>query len=133
MKENDEKKVTAHRRGGPGGEGCRVSVLPITAKSPDGTRFEAQLLDAGSESTEVELLRTIVEKMGVRWGHDDIGWWAMAPGSSFPTWSVLRQDENGNEFLVKANLRREEAEALVSEMDSRGHKQTFWCRDDLIT
>jgi hypothetical protein len=121
-----------HRTGGPGGEGDRLSVLPIQVKSPDGSIFEAQLLDAGVDSTEVGLLRTLVEKMGIKWGHDEFGWWAVAPGSGFPTWSVLRQDDTGNEFLVKTNLHQSEARDLVAEMESRGHKQIYWCRDDLL-
>ena len=39
----------------------------------------ADLLDAGTDATEVELLRTIAEGLGVRWGHDDLGWWAAVP------------------------------------------------------
>jgi len=109
MKENDEKKYTGHRRGGPGGEGCRLSVLPITAKRPDGMQFDAQLLDAGSESTEVELLRTIADlvRSPARRHRQYI------PGEGEPS--------------------KEEAEAMVAEMEARGHRQTYWCRDDLIT
>jgi len=68
-----------HRLGEPGGPGRAVAALPISARNPDGSLFSADLLDAGKEATEVELLRNIVEHFGVRWGHDDFGWWAVVP------------------------------------------------------
>lgn len=70
-----------HRLGGPGGPGCRIGVLPVNAKNADGTYVEADLLDAGNEVSELELLRTVAIRFSVRWGHDDFGWWAMAPKS----------------------------------------------------
>ena len=68
-----------HRLGEPGGPGCPVSALPITLKAPDGSPVLARLLDAGKEATELELLRTVAQELGVRWGHDDLGWWAAVP------------------------------------------------------
>ena len=68
-----------HRLGEPGGPGCQVTVLSVTMKGPDGVAVPAELLDAGTEATEVELLRTIAGRFGVRWGHDDLGWWAAVP------------------------------------------------------
>ena len=68
-----------HRLGVPGGPGCKVGVLPVTGKGKDGTPFEADLLDAGPTATEVELLRTVAAGVGLRWGHDEHGWWAMVP------------------------------------------------------
>jgi UDP-N-acetyl-2-amino-2-deoxyglucuronate dehydrogenase len=41
-------------------------------------------------------------------------------------WSVWRTDDNGNTFLVRAGLTREEAERLVAEFEGRGHKQTYF-------
>ena len=41
-------------------------------------------------------------------------------------WAVHRQDDNGNRFVVRTGLRREEAERLAAEFESRGHKQLFW-------
>ena len=42
------------------------------------------------------------------------------------TWSVYRQDDNGNRFLVKANLTEAAAKALATELESHGHKQLYW-------
>jgi hypothetical protein len=42
------------------------------------------------------------------------------------TWRVYRQDDNGNRFVVQAHLNREDAERLVTELESRGHKQVYW-------
>jgi hypothetical protein len=39
---------------------------------------------------------------------------------------VMRQDDNGNQFLVKVVSSRCEADALVREYEARGHKQTYW-------
>lgn len=41
-------------------------------------------------------------------------------------WAVHRQDDNGNRFVVRAGLAREEAERLAAELEARGHKQLYW-------
>ena len=43
-------------------------------------------------------------------------------------WCVLRLDDNGNRFLVRAGLPRAEAEALAREFAARGHKQSYWAQ-----
>jgi len=45
----------------------------------DAAEVPGHLLDAGTEATELELLRTVASGLGVRWGHDDLGWWAAVP------------------------------------------------------
>ena len=42
------------------------------------------------------------------------------------TWTVHRQDDNGNRFVVETGLSCEEAERLVKLLESRGHKQLYW-------
>ena len=66
-----------HRTGEPGGSGCQVATLPITVMGPDGLPVAAYLLDAGAEASELELLRTVAQGMGIKWGRDDLGWWAV--------------------------------------------------------
>ncbi|MFJ3218466.1 SPOR domain-containing protein [Kitasatospora sp. NPDC086801] len=39
---------------------------------------------------------------------------------------VMRQDDNGNRFLVAGGLERAEAERLAAEFEARGHKQLYW-------
>ncbi|MFJ4595939.1 MULTISPECIES: SPOR domain-containing protein [unclassified Kitasatospora] len=39
---------------------------------------------------------------------------------------VMRQDDNGNRFLVAAGLDRVAAERLAVEFEARGHKQLYW-------
>jgi hypothetical protein len=68
-----------HRLGQPGGPGCQVAALPITFMGPDGSPVSARLFDAGKEATELELLRTVAQELGVRWGHDNLGWWVAVP------------------------------------------------------
>ena len=46
------------------------------------------------------------------------------------TWSVHRQDDNGNRFVVQTGLSRAEAEKLAAELESRGHKQVYWVEPD---
>ena len=43
------------------------------------------------------------------------------------TWRVMRQDDNGNHFVVAEGLMRSEAEARVAALTAKGHKQTYWC------
>ena len=45
-------------------------------------------------------------------------------------WTVLRQDDNGNRFIVQRHLGREEAERLVAELEARGHKQVYWAEPE---
>ncbi len=45
-----------------------------------------------------------------------------------PGWRVVRQDDNGNEFLVEARLTLEAATALAKEFEARGHKQLYSVR-----
>jgi hypothetical protein len=44
-------------------------------------------------------------------------------------WSVWRQDDNGNVFLVKNRLTEQEALKLVQELERKGHKQTYWAKE----
>ncbi|WP_282202442.1 SPOR domain-containing protein [Kitasatospora fiedleri] len=39
---------------------------------------------------------------------------------------VMRQDDNGNRFLLARGLDRVEAESLAAEFEARGHKQLYW-------
>ena len=121
-----------HRKGQPGGPGCAVAILPISVKAPDGTTLQGELLDGGPESTELELLRAIASRLGVHWGNDEFGWWAIVRGTGFPSWAAWRQDDSGNRFLMEANLTEERARAIVAEFEAKGHKQTYWCRDEKI-
>jgi hypothetical protein len=46
------------------------------------------------------------------------------------TWAVLRQDDNGNRFIVKTGLTRDEAERLLAAYESLGHKQVYWAEQE---
>lgn len=45
---------------------------------------------------------------------------------------VHRQDDNGNRFIVKRHLEREEANRLVDELEARGHKQVNWAEPEVV-
>jgi hypothetical protein len=47
-----------------------------------------------------------------------------------PRWTVLRQDDNGNRFIVESGLSRAEAERLVKVFEARGHKQLYWAQEE---
>jgi len=129
-----------HRIGSPGGPGCRVGVLAVKGKAADGTIAEASLLDAGPESNEIELLRTIAHGLGVRWGQDELGWWAAVPvnptsqfaashsetESIADNYALFRIDDNGVTFLVAKFRTREEAEQRLSELTQNVHKQHYF-------
>ena len=70
-----------HRIGQCTDPGARCAAIDIEAKMPDGSLLPGRLLDAGPDATEVELLRTVARALGVRWGHDELGWWAVTLGS----------------------------------------------------
>lgn len=41
-------------------------------------------------------------------------------------WSLWRQDDIGNKFPVKEGISKSDAEKLLNEYISKGHKQTYW-------
>ena len=43
-------------------------------------------------------------------------------------WEVWRQGDDGNPFLVKDGLSRQEADKLVATYEGRKHKQTYWVK-----
>lgn len=45
-------------------------------------------------------------------------------------WTVHRQDDNGNRFVVETGLSREDAEHLVAIYEARGHKQLYWAEPE---
>ena len=48
-----------------------------------------------------------------------------------PVWSVWRQDDNGNVFLMKNGLTELDALKLVREFEKKGNKQTYWAKENL--
>lgn len=53
-----------------------------------------------------------------------------SPNVSGNTWTVHRQDDNGNRFVVERHLSRDAAEQLVKELESHGHKQFYWAESE---
>ena len=41
-------------------------------------------------------------------------------------WRIVRQDDNGNRFVVEQGLTEEAARRRAAELTARGHKQTYW-------
>ncbi len=42
-----------------------------------------------------------------------------------PHWTVWRQDDNGNRFLVSSHPTEAEARRAAAELEARGHKQLY--------
>ena len=40
-------------------------------------------------------------------------------------WRVMRQDDNGNRYVVAEHLTEERARALAAELEARAHKQIY--------
>lgn len=43
-----------------------------------------------------------------------------------PRWCVMRQDDNGNRYLVARDLTEADARALAAAYEARAHKQMYW-------
>jgi hypothetical protein len=43
-------------------------------------------------------------------------------------WTVWRQDDNGNHFVVQASLTYGQSKSLVKTLEEKGHKQFYWYR-----
>lgn len=41
-------------------------------------------------------------------------------------WSVWRQGDDGNKFMVETGLLEEIAKQMVIDFESHGHKQLYW-------
>lgn len=41
-------------------------------------------------------------------------------------WLVLRQDDNGNVFVVAEHATEGEARAIATKLEQRAHKQMYW-------
>jgi hypothetical protein len=41
-------------------------------------------------------------------------------------WTVWRQDDSGNQYVVSRHDTRAEAQAVATDMEARGHKQVYW-------
>jgi catechol 2,3-dioxygenase-like lactoylglutathione lyase family enzyme len=47
-----------------------------------------------------------------------------------PLWSLWRQDDNGNRFLMNRGLSRADAERFAADFEARAHKQIYWIAPD---
>src|SRR5689334_3051682 len=119
------------RQGQPGGPPCRISWMEVLGRPSNGTAEEIFFVNAQDGATEVELLRAIVARLGIRWGCDTLGWWAASPVHGLGLrlsredevrtrpWAVWRQDDNGNRFLVSEGHSQAEAERIVAEYGAK--------------
>jgi dephospho-CoA kinase len=55
--------------------------------------------------------------------------WKAEEASSKKKWTVKRQDDIGNVFIVEAGLPRQKADALLASLEVKGHKQTYFVEE----
>ena len=48
------------------------------------------------------------------------------PDADSPQWTVWRQDDNGNRYVVAHHSDRGAADRQAAELEARGHKQIYW-------
>lgn len=53
-----------------------------------------------------------------------------APPAPEETWTVHRQDDNGNRFVMQKHLTKDESLRMVAEFEARGHKQYYWAEEE---
>lgn len=41
-------------------------------------------------------------------------------------WRVIRQDDNGNRYVIAEVATEAEAQAIAAELEARAHKQMYW-------
>jgi len=41
-------------------------------------------------------------------------------------WTVWRQDDNGNQYVVSRHDTQAEAQSVAADLEARGHKQVYW-------
>lgn len=46
------------------------------------------------------------------------------------SWRVVRQDDNGNRFLIATALTEDEARQHVRDYEARAHKQMYWAEPE---
>lgn len=44
-------------------------------------------------------------------------------------WRVVRQDDNGQRFVIATALSEDAARQLVRDYEARGHKQLYWAEN----
>lgn len=50
--------------------------------------------------------------------------------SNNTTYSIWRQDDNGNRFCIETGLTEKEARKKAKDFEDLGHKQMFWVEKD---
>lgn len=115
-----------HRLGESSAPGCRVVSVEISYRDANGEYVDGEFMDPETEATELELLRAVAHRLGAKWGCDEFGWWAVVPKAKITDWTVWRQDDNGQQFVVERNLNEQDAELMVAELEASAHKQTYW-------
>lgn len=62
---------------------------------------------------------------------DEVNWAdGFVTGTRTPLWSLWRQDDNGNVFMVSSGHTETEALRLVREFEEKGHKQIYWAKEN---
>ncbi len=104
--------------------GAREAMFRMVADRAIVTGWEDELF------RELSRCEDRYQRSGIRPGEfvGDIEAWLERRAAE--TWSVMRQDDNGNRFVVEKHLSQGAADRLVRELDARGHKQLYWAESE---
>src|SRR5262245_16690256 len=102
----------------------RVRALIERRRPPDNLR-ESVLLESSiicRDPTLVDRLRAFYDACDQSSADD-------APRE---LWTVWRIDDNGNTFVVREGLTKDDADRTVAEFTARGHMQAYWAERDVV-
>jgi hypothetical protein len=99
----------------------RVSLQDWTIEPEPKVPLFCVQTDASPLTCLLDLLETLsIDRSDLSWVAEEIA------TSEVPTWTLWRQDDNGNEALVQSFTGYRKARAELARFEALGHKQTYW-------
>lgn len=98
----------------------------LSVASPQRTRRRLATSDAVTQPDSEIVPKHEENPLGANWDATVMPPQDILDPSGATHWTVQRQDDNGNRFIVATGLTREQAEQLAASFEARGHKQLYW-------
>lgn len=106
------------------------SGASVVLQHPIGHPKEEDFLMVYSEHTDIDkLISELGFDLEVDWRADsNKECWprVLEHFKSVYSWSLMRLDDNDNEFVIKSGLSESGAKAEANYFEKKGHKQTYW-------
>ena len=121
----------------------KVFILQHSYELPDTGEKETRFIGVYSSKEKAEkAIERLSKQPGFKefpdhfyideYGIDQDNWSeGFVPETYETIWSVWRQDDNRNVFMVKNGLTKIGALKLVQEFGRKGHKQFYWAKENL--